>query len=233
MDSKLQSSEQPQENYLKIKTLATAFGCHLFGVADVSKIKREFIFPVELTQDLNYAISLGFHLQHQVLQEIEDHPTYLYFHHYRQINNLLDQAALKIASILQADGFKALPIPASQVIDWQQQKGHLSHKKIAVLAGLGWIGCNNLLVNRQYGAHVRLVTILTDLPLSCDQGLKENCGSCRACVSVCPAQAIKSEQKDFDHQACFAKLKEFQKKGYTPQYVCGICVKVCNGKAIK
>jgi epoxyqueuosine reductase len=164
-----------------------------------------------------------------VLAEIEEHPTLLYFNHYRQVNNFLDQSALKLAVFIQEQGYKVMPIPTSQVIDWQNQKGHLSHKKIALAAGLGWIGRNNLLVTPQYGAQVRLVTILTDMPLTVDKPLAVDCGKCQACIATCPAKAIKELQQDFDHQACFVQLKEFQRKKYVPQYICGICVKACKG----
>ncbi|MEO0087241.1 MAG: 4Fe-4S double cluster binding domain-containing protein, partial [candidate division WOR-3 bacterium] len=64
---------------------------------------------------------------------------------------------------------------------------------------------------------------------------KENpnldCGDCYACINICPAGAIKEKKEDFDHLKCFEKLKEFQKKGYVGQYICGLCVKVCKGKS--
>jgi epoxyqueuosine reductase len=245
---------QEKENYHKLKELATSLGFRLFGVADISRLKEEFIFPPEVIKDLNFGIALGFPLQRQVLAEIEEHPTLLYFNHYRQVNNFLDQSALKLAVFIQEQGYKVMPIPTSQVIDWQNQKGHLSHKKIALAAGLGWIGRNNLLVTPQYGAQVRLVTILTDMPLTVDKPLavdtstggsvstlsanpslqagvsrRVDCGKCQACIATCPAKAIKELQQDFDHQSCFAQLKEFQRKKYVPQYICGICVKACPG----
>jgi len=74
------------------------------------------------------------------------------------------------------------------------------------------------------------VTILTDIPLAVDKPLTDNCGTCRDCITTCPAKAIKEQQQDFDHLACFAALKEFQRKKYVPQYICGICVKACKGK---
>jgi len=121
-------------------------------------------------------------------------------------------------------------MPASQILDWQNQKAHLSHKKIGYLAGLGWIGRNNLLVNRKLGSQFRLASILTDMPLKKDKPLKLDCGSCRLCLAVCPAQAIKESARDFDHHKCFEKLQEFQKQKLVDQYICGICVKVCKGK---
>lgn len=222
--------DQQKQNYHKIKDLAASLGFRLFGIADITGLKKEFIFPPEVVKDLNYGIALGFPLQEQVLAEITEQPTLLYFNHYRQVNNFLDQSALKLAIIIQEQGYKVMPIPASQVVDWQNQKGHLSHKKIAVAAGLGWIGRNNLLVTPRYGAQVRLVTILTDMPLATDTPLGGDCGDCRVCLMTCPAKAIKETQQDFDHQACFLQLKEFQRKKIVPQYICGICVKACKAR---
>ncbi len=221
---------QPKEQYDQLKDQALGLGFRLFGVADIGTLKAEFLFPPEVIKDLNYGITLGFPLQSQVLAEISDRPTPLYFNHYRQVNNFLDQSALKLAALIQEQGYKAMPIPASQVIDWQNQKGHLSHKKIAVAGGLGWIGRNNLLVTLSYGAQLRLVTILTDMPLAVDKALAADCADCRACIAVCPAKAIREKSQDFDHQACCAALKEFQKQKYVSQAICGICVKACKGK---
>ena len=124
----------------------------------------------------------------------------------------------------------ALSIPASQIIDWQQQKAQISHKEIGCLAGLGWIGRNNLLVNPKFGSQFRLISILTDLPLNVDSPLENGCGDCKNCLTVCPVSAIKEKQEDFDHLSCFNKLKEFQKKGIVGQYICGVCVKACTSR---
>jgi epoxyqueuosine reductase QueG len=220
-----------RENSLKIKELALNNGASLFGVADLSKVKTDdFLIDKKLLEKLPYAISIGIALSPTVLEEIIDHPTQLYFHHYRQVNLQLDQLALKISQYIIKEGFNTLPIAASQIVDWQNQRAHLSHKRIGVAAGLGWIGRNNLLVNSQYGSQFRLVTILTDIPLEVDSPSSEKCGECRKCITVCPANAISEKPEDFNHIKCFEKLKEFQKKGYVGQYICGICIKACQGK---
>ena len=64
-------------------------------------------------------------------------------------------------------------MPASQIVDWEKQTAHLSHKKIGELAGIGFIGRNNLLVNPEIGSRFRLATILTNMPLEPDKKLKE------------------------------------------------------------
>lgn len=218
------------ENYRKLKKFCLDWGADLFGVAGVSSLKENFSLSPGVVNDLKSAICLGVRASSSILGEIEQQPTKLYFHHYRTINMFLDQIALRLANFIQNSGHKALPIPASQIVDWQKQSAHLSHKKIGYLAGLGWLGRNNLLVNKKLGSQFRLVTVLTDMPLKCAQPTKEDCGNCRACVLICPVKAIKESPLDFDHLGCFALLKEFQRQKIVDQYICGICVRVCNGK---
>jgi epoxyqueuosine reductase QueG len=220
-----------KKNYAALKKFSQGQGSDLFGVADIGSIKREFLLSAALQQKLDKAIVLGLRLSGGILDEIKDAPTRLYFHHYRTVNAFLDQAALKVCRYIEDKGYLALPIPASQIVDWQNQKAHLSHKKVGLLAGLGWVGRNNLLVNRRLGSQFRLVSILTQMPLSVDKPVKEDCGACRACVSVCPAGAIRENPSDFDHVQCFEKLKEFQKRRLTDQYICGVCVHACRSKA--
>jgi epoxyqueuosine reductase QueG len=215
-----------------IEAYARELGVPLFGVAEISQVRDEFALPERLKDRFSQAISMGKRLVGDVLEDIQDGPTQLYFHHYRQLNFFLDRAALLVSSRVQDMGFHALPIPASQVIDWQKQRAHLSHKKIGRLAGLGWIGRNNLLVNPDFGARFRLVTVLTDMPLEPSKPMEADCGACRKCLSTCPADAIKERREDFDHLGCFEKLKEFRNRGLVGQFICGICVKACSGTSL-
>ena len=214
----------PDANYKDLKKFSKEAGFDLFGVADISSIKNEFAISAAALAGFNRAVVLGVRLSGAVLSELTQAPNRLYFHHYRTVNVFLDQSCLKFANHIQQLGFGAMPIPASQIVDWEKQTAHLSHKKLGVMAGLGWIGRNNLLVNKDLGSQFRLVSILTDMPLKCDKPVKEACGKCRACVIICPAGAVKTEPADFDHQACFNKLKEFQKQHLVAQYICGVCV---------
>ncbi|MCM8801269.1 MAG: hypothetical protein NC912_04595 [Candidatus Omnitrophica bacterium] len=223
---------QAENNYLKLKEFCLKEGIDLFGVADICSIKHEFKVSLKILDKVNLAISLGLRLSKAILDEIEDSPTRLYFHHYRTVNTFLDQIALKVSNYIQRKGYTAIPIPASQIIDWQNQRAHLSHKKIGYLAGLGWIGRNNLLVNPKFGSQFRLVSILTDFILKIDLPLRLDCGDCFGCLKACPVSAIKEDPKDFDHLGCFQKLKDFQKQRLVDQYICGICVKVCKGRLV-
>lgn len=223
--------KSPKNNHdPALKRFCHNLGADLFGVADISGIKHEFALSPGVLDKIDKAISLGIRLSSGVLCEIRDAPNRLYFQHYRTVNAFLDQAALKVCNYIEKKGFICVPIPASQIVDWDKQRGHLSHKKIGYLAGLGWIGRNNLLVNEKLGSKFRLASLLTDMPLKADKPVENDCRDCRLCVSICPAGAIAESHADFDHQRCFAKLKDFQRQRLVDQYICGVCVKVCQGK---
>jgi len=220
---------EKEKSRQKLRNFVLEQGFSLFGVADITDIREEFLLDKSLKSQFPSAISLGKRLLGSVLEDILDRPTALYFHHYRQVNYFMDRAAFLISTYIQELGFRALPIPASQIVDWKNQRAHVSHKKVGYLAGLGWMGRSNLLVNPEFGARFRLVSVLTDMPLEADKPLNRDCGKCRKCLEPCPAQAIKEQKEDFDHWGCFEKLKEFRKMGIVSQHICGVCVKACSG----
>jgi len=213
----------------ELEAFARELGFDLFGVADIAALRADFELEPETRDRFGLAVSLGKRLSDAVLEDIRDHPTALYFHHYRQMNFFLDRGALLVADFIQKRGFAALPIAASQIVDWEGQRAHVSHKHVGRAAGLGWFGRNNLLVNPGLGARFRLVTVLTDMPLEPGAPLARDCGPCRACAGACPAGAIRDTREAFDHLACYETLKDFRKKGYTNQFICGICVRDCRG----
>ncbi|MCX7995525.1 MAG: hypothetical protein N3A65_07135 [candidate division WOR-3 bacterium] len=173
-------------------------------------------------------VVFGYPISEGVLDTIKDHPTLIYKQHYKTVNWLLDQAGYHLVQFIEEKGFKAIAIPASQTVDWETQKGHISHKILAVECGLGYIGRSGLVVHPEYGARVRYISVLTDLEFEPDKKITGDCGSCKKCIISCPAQAI--DEKGVDLQKCLAKLKEFSRMPGIGQYICGVCVKVCNGR---
>jgi epoxyqueuosine reductase QueG len=214
-------------------------------VAEIERLLREngaaevgFARVADAPEGLPVAVSVVVPLSDAVLDEIENAPTHTYFHHYRTVNALIDRLLLQAGLLLQKNGYRYLPIAASQSIHKGGERvheGRYSHKKAAVLAGLGTVGKNALFQHRDYGPRVRLGTLFTDCPLTEKSVvLPSRCGTCTACVEACPAKAIKGgdwkpgigREALVDAAACNEYMRaHFMNIGRGA--VCGICVKVC------
>ncbi len=201
----------------------------LWGVADVDLYRAtfpelEWPFPNALSR----AVVVAAPLLSGVLDSLEGQPNLAYFHHYRQLNNLLDRVAYEISLLLERRGFSALPVAASQTLDSEDLTAHVSHRHLGWCAGMGWRGKNNLLVSPRFGCRFRLVSVLTDAPL--DPGRPpegRDCGSCTLCRDSCPAGAIGETAADFRLDLCHEQLSEYRKIPRLGQRICGLCQKAC------
>jgi len=110
-----------------------------------------------------------------------------------------------------------------------------SHKKAAVLSGLGWIGKNALLVTPEFGPRVRLATVLVGAKLPAGKPVtKSKCGDCEICVVSCPVKAIKGKNwkpgmprhELLDSKRCKQMMIRKEKK-LKNDYACAICWFVC------
>lgn len=111
----------------------------------------------------------------------------------------------------------------------------IAERSFAAAAGLGWIGKNGCLIDRELGSWLLLAEIVTDADLPADEPVAEMCGSCSRCLESCPTGAFVAE-RILDANRCLAYWT-IEHRGPIPddvkaaigQYVfgCDVCQEVC------
>ncbi|MFT4938637.1 MAG: epoxyqueuosine reductase [Paraglaciecola sp.] len=106
---------------------------------------------------------------------------------------------------------------------------------IAEKAGIGWQGKHSLTINKQAGSWFFLGELFINIPLPVDIPAEQSCGSCNACITICPTQAI-VEPYVVDARRCISYLT-IEQKGAIPEefralignrvYGCDDCQLVC------
>ncbi len=211
---------------------------YVVGYADLKDL-----LPAKYRQ-YGYGTVIGCRLDDKIIDSIETGPNVGYHELYQEVNRELAEIATGVEAELRSNGIKALGIaPTLMSTDRGEAFDRtlsldFSHKMTGTRAGLGWIGKSDLLITREFGPRVRLVSVLFDAPVEyCGEPVvKSECGSCDLCVQSCPAQALSGAVWDidttreviFDAFKCREKCREFgeQRIGKGVR-LCGICVSVC------
>ena len=114
--------------------------------------------------------------------------------YHKLMRNRLQKLADRVAAEIGPFGYRAF-VDSAPVLE----------RALARNAGLGWIGKNACVINRNAGSWCFLGELYTDLPLPVDQPASAHCGTCTRCIEVCPTRAIVAPNR-IDARRCISYL---------------------------
>jgi epoxyqueuosine reductase len=215
------------------KQRAMALGANVVGVAgaDGYRAAPEGHRPEDVMQGATCVVSMGFLQPRAVIDKAM--PTQ-YTRSIFTVAGVADQTAYLFALWLEDQGYEAIPVSArGMYMDALvgEFRGDLSHKHTAMLAGLGEIGMNSLLINPKFGNRLFLVSVVTNAPLTPDRPFAEAlCGrqECLLCVKACPVRAILPDGR-VDKIRCAKYYRPYEDlyKETWGVYFCHECRRIC------
>jgi O-acetylhomoserine (thiol)-lyase len=214
---------------------ANRLGLNLLGFANVERwgqfpYPRQRFYPQRIWPWSQTVIVGGAPI---FLPMLETTPSVVYSELYNTTNRLLDEAAYRLANLLNTLGHRAVFFPRdgygdiSSLVD--KPEAAFSQGIAARFAGLGTIGANHCLLTPEYGPRVRFVSVITDAELAPDPLVeKELCIRCGLCRVHCPISAFTPQGDgiiaDMDRYRC-ARYHQLLRKEM--RYPCGVCTMVC------
>ena len=168
------------------------------------------------------------------MKQLLTDPTSAYISRYalgRDYHKLMRNRLQKLADKIQAETGSQLPGSMRAFVD----SAPVLEKALAEKAGLGWIGKHTNVINRKAGSWFFLGELFTNLPLPIDSPASAHCGECRACLDICPTQAIIAPYQ-VDARRCISYLT-IELQGSIPEnlrplignriYGCDDCQIIC------
>jgi epoxyqueuosine reductase QueG len=233
-DSKSMKLDPLQKLKQRITREARRLGANLVGYAPVSRWSGSQLdqsyWPTSVWPEAKTVIVLGVPM---LLPIIESTPSINYQEMYNAANQVLDQAAFRLAAWLNGLGHAAIYLTRDGYgnLDILRRKpaASFSHAVAGKFAGLGTIGASHLLLTPEYGPRVRLVSVLASSALPGDPLVPEElCNGCRLCIRLCPVKAFSPAKgrlmAEMDKDPCTVRHLQLRRENRWP---CGICAKVC------
>lgn len=218
----------------ELDSLLKERGASIVGYADLRN------HPDPVPDAMPYAISIAAALDPFIVHGIITGPTLEYQGEYNRVNTLLNGLAAFAASFLKEKGFSAHELSATisnKDDSWKKTLSMpLPHKTVATRAGIGWVGKDALIVTKQYGSAIRFASVLADAPFVTGVPVNDSlCGSCSACVDICPAgaplgttwHAGMQRSELYDVKACFYETQRMNGERGLSSYICGMCIAAC------
>ncbi len=214
----------------ELKAKIMLLGADLVGFASLLEL------PEEERRGYSYGICIAKAIDPDIVAQIHHGPNQAYYRAYKYLNTTLGEIARETSAIISKMGYDAYAAKASSDIHGDTLSTVLPHKTVATRAGMGWIGKSALLITPDFGPAVRLITVLTNMPLEVDEPINDSkCGACTKCVDICDGQAIKGvnwtvgmdRSTYYDAFACCQEAEKKCDKENIDARICGQCINVC------
>ena len=210
--------------------------------------------PSLLIENAKSVIMLGLnYYQPNILEIPEEHGRVSRYargkDYHKVIKKKTENLIYKMMSIIEPGldvNDKELREKSREYFRWFVDYGPFVERSYAAKAGLGFIGKNGMLINRQFGSWIFLAEIISSLEITIDDEVNVNhgrCGTCTKCIDACPTSAI-IEDGILDATKCISYLtiekpsdisEELKPKMGKLIFGCDICQEVCphNNRAIE
>jgi epoxyqueuosine reductase len=213
----------------RIKEKVLELGADLVGIASVNRFAEapEGFRPIDIYKDAKSVICYAKRLPTTPLSAQSPIP-YTFVNSF--MATVVDNLSIQLSLWLEDMGVGAVLIPSDDPYEhWDAQRTYgraiLSLRHAGRLAGLGFLGKNNLLINEKYGSMIQLGAVLVDLEIEPDPLTEGNCpADCSLCIDNCPVQAL--DGKTVNQKLCRPLSNYVNERGFTIKR-CNTCRRVC------
>jgi epoxyqueuosine reductase QueG len=213
-----------------LKEIVKRLGADLCGIASVERFKEapKGFHPTDIYKDCKSVIVFIKRIPSESLFISNCIP-------YTYVNNVItqkvDELGFEVSLQLEKQGVMSVPIPSDDPYEhWDPESFYgraiLSLRHAGYLAGLGVLGKNTLLMNKEFGNMIQIGAVLVQAEVEEDPiATYEGCPSkCNLCIESCPVKALNG--RTVNQQLCRSLSNFKSEKGYILKK-CNICRKVC------
>lgn len=212
-----------------VKNIFKGLGADLCGIANIDRFENapKGFHPRDIYKECNSVIVFA---KRMPIGTLYVNSRIIYLKAMEEALKELDKISYLGSVMIEDEGGIAVPIPSDSPFEYwdedkKEGKGLISIKHAAVLAGIGRIGKNTLLINKEYGNMIMLGGVLTNLNLNSDLLEEELClKECKLCIENCPQKALDGtiNKQNLCRQIIYSK----NEKGFDICN-CNICRKIC------
>lgn len=214
----------------RVKEIVKTLGADLCGIAPAKRFSKapKGFHPADIYKDCKSVVVFAKKVSTGSLNISSCVP-------YTLVNNIMmqevDRLGMELALSLENYGIRAVLIPSDDPYEhWEPERSYgraiLSLRHAGHLAGLGVLGRNTLLMNKDYGNMVQIGAVLVDIelqedPIAAYEGRPPDCS---LCIDSCPKEAL--DGKIVNQQLCRSLSNYRTEKGYILKK-CNLCRSVC------